>query len=109
MSGAGLTLTPEVFTILTSLIEERVGLHYSAADRELVGYKISARALEAGFDSLLDYYYYLRYDPESQGEFEALVDSLVVNETYFFREYEQLVVLVDSVIGPKVRAGRRQG
>jgi chemotaxis protein methyltransferase CheR len=107
MSVTSLTLTPEVFTILVGLIEERVGLHYSPLDLELVGHKLSARALDAGFDSLLDYYYFLRYDPKSEEEFDALIDSLVVNETYFFREYEQLVVLVDSVLAPRIEAGVR--
>jgi chemotaxis protein methyltransferase CheR len=107
MSATGLSLTPEVFTILSGLIEERVGIHYGPGDRDLVAHKVSGRALDAGFDSLLDYYYFLRYDPSSQREFQALVDELVVGETYFFREQEQLAVLVDSFVEPLVRAGIR--
>jgi chemotaxis protein methyltransferase CheR len=103
MTSAVLSLTPEVFAILAALIEERLGLHYSLADRELLSYKVSTRAIEAGFDSLLDYYYYLRYDPASGEEFDALIDALVVGETYFFREYDQLQALVDTVVEPLVR------
>ena len=57
-----LELSPAVFSILSGLIDERVGLHYGLPDRELLREKASARALENGFESLLDYYYFLRYD-----------------------------------------------
>jgi chemotaxis protein methyltransferase CheR len=107
MRPPALQLTPEVFTILNALIEERVGIHYQLGDRELMAHKVAARAEEAGFDSLLDYYYFLRYDPEAGEEFESLIDSLVVGETYFFREYDQLLVLVEEVIAPIVARGGR--
>ncbi|MCP3099620.1 protein-glutamate O-methyltransferase CheR [Myxococcus sp. K15C18031901] len=102
-----LPLSPQVFAILAALIEQRAGLHYGAEDRELLGEKVSGRALEAGFDSLLDYYYFLRYDPAGSEALDALVDSLLVHETYFFREAQPLMVLVEDVLAPAVREGRR--
>ena len=68
---------------------------------------ITARTLEAGFESPLDYYYFLRYDDPRGREFDALVETLVVSETYFFREARQLGVLCDDVIVPSVKAGAR--
>ena len=102
-----LTLSPSVFAILRGLVEERAGLHYGPDDRELFAEKVSARAIDEGFDSLLDYYYFLRYDPAGDAELERLVEALVVNETYFFREREQLQWLVDHLLVPRCRAGRR--
>jgi len=93
-----LPLSRPVFTILTGLIEERLGIAYSAADIDLVAERLTPRALERGFDSLLDYYYFLRYDPGSEGELALLADSLVVNETYFFREADQLRTLVEEIL-----------
>ncbi len=78
-----LELTPPLFAIFSSLIEERVGLCYGPQDRDLLASKLSSRAQERGFESLLDYYYFLRYDPESAQELEELTDNLVVNETFF--------------------------
>jgi chemotaxis protein methyltransferase CheR len=101
------TLTPQLFAILTSLVEERVGMCYSPAEKEIFAMKVSGRALEAGFDSLLDYYYYLRYDAGSAAEFDALVDVLVVNETFFFRELEPLRILVEDKLAPTVAATGR--
>jgi chemotaxis protein methyltransferase CheR len=102
-----LPLTPQVFTILSGLIEDRSGLHYTPDDRELLAEKISPRAVDAGFTSLLDYYYFLRYDPGAQAELDALVEALCVHESYFFREADALRVTLDELIAPAALAGRR--
>ncbi|MGK4005843.1 CheR family methyltransferase [Sorangium sp. So ce1036] len=102
-----LPFSSQLFAIFSALIAEKAGIHYDAGERELLGDKLSARALEAGFDSLLDYYYYLRYDPEGAAEVDALIDALVVGETYFFRELPQLEVTIAEVIAPRVAAGQR--
>jgi chemotaxis protein methyltransferase CheR len=107
VSLAVLPLRPQVFAILSALIEERSGLHYQLADLDIIADKLSTRAIEAGFESLLDYYYYLRYDEEAAGELNTLLDTLVVNETYFFRELDSLKRLVSDLIAPHVAAGRR--
>jgi chemotaxis protein methyltransferase CheR len=98
--------SPAVVAILSELIEERTGLHYGPQDRDTLVDKVSERAAQAGFDSLLDYYYYLRYDEDSTAELDRLIDALVVNETYLFREFQQLSVVVQRFIQPMVRAGR---
>ena len=94
----GLPLSPPVFAILSSLIEERTGLHYDVQERELLAERASGRASERGFESLLDYYYFLRYDEGADAELALLAEALVVNETYFFREVPPLKVLVDELV-----------
>lgn len=104
---AELALTPQVFTIFANLIEERIGLHYGPAERELLAYKLAHRAAEAGFYSLLDYYYHLRYDDPQGAELAALTDALVVNETFFFRERAPLEQALDVHIVPLCARGLR--
>jgi chemotaxis protein methyltransferase CheR len=96
-----------VVAILSDFVEQHTGLHYGPQDRDLFFDKASDRAAEAGFDSLLDYYYYLRYDPAADAELSRLIDALVVNETYLFREFEQLRVIVKHCIEPLVLSGKR--
>jgi chemotaxis protein methyltransferase CheR len=90
----GATL-PAVLAILSAVVEERTGLHYGLLDHAVLEEKAGARASEAGFESLLDYYYFLRYDAGADRELEALIDALVVGETYFFRELAPLEVVAD--------------
>lgn len=99
--------SPQLFAILRGLIEERTGMHYQELDQDVLLGKVGLRAEEAGFSSLLDYYYYLRYDPGGGDELEALIEHLVVRETYLFREEMQLRTLVEAVLAPLVRAGKK--
>lgn len=102
-----LPLSPQVFAILSALIEERTGLHYELHERELLGERTSGRALERGFESLLDYYYFLRYDPGASDELARLVESLVVNETYFFRELAALELVASEFVPELIAQGVR--
>ena len=102
-----LPLSPQVFSILSALVEDRVGLAYSPDDRDLFASKACDHALDAGFESMLDYYYHLRYDDPEQQTFESLIEALLVHETFFFRELEPLRVAVERIIAPRVAAGER--
>lgn len=91
-------LSHQLFLLLSTFVEERTGLHYSVEDNALFSDKVWTRLEEAGFVSPLDYYYFLRYDPRGEAELAALVDVLVVGETYLFREVDALCAAVDHVL-----------
>ncbi len=100
-------LSPQVFSILSALIEEHAGLSYTLADKEIFESKVCSRAAEAGFDSPLDYYYFLRYDDTTRAELDLLTEALVVHETYFFRELAPLRIAMSHFVAPIVEEGRR--
>jgi len=102
-----LSMSPQVFSILSALVAERAGLHFDLPHATVFGEKVAARAAELGFESLLDYYYFLRYDAGGPAETEALIDALVVNETYLFRELPPLETMVRELLLPRVQAGQR--
>lgn len=99
--------TPQLAAIFESLVEDESGIHYGPAERPLFTSKIAAQAAEAGYENLLDYYYRLRYDDPDRVEMRALVESLTVHETYFFREIMPLRELVDGHLTDLVRAHGR--
>ncbi len=102
-----LALRPEVFAILAPLIKERTGIHFAPSEIDILADKLSPRVIDAGFDSMLDYYYFIRYDDADGREFVALTDALLIHETYFFRELEPLRMAMSSLVEPAARAGRR--
>jgi len=102
-----LSLSPQVFAILSALVAERAGLHFDTAQAPIFADKVGTRAVEAGFESMLDYYYFLRYDENAGAELERLVEALVVGETYLFRELPPLETAVETVIAPRIVDGGR--
>lgn len=99
--------SPHVLALVATLVEQRAGLHYRLAEHELLEDKVVSYALDRGYQSLLDFYYHLRYDDADDRELDALIEALLVHETYFFRELSALEVAVDSFVAPVVAAGRR--
>lgn len=89
-------LSPSLFALFASLVEDACGMHYGPNDHALFAAKLEAHAADLGHDSLLDYYYRLKYDDPDGSERRRLVEALVVHETYFFRELAPLEILVDD-------------
>jgi len=102
-----LPMSPQVFSILSALVADRSGLHFELPHAPTFGEKVAARAVELGFDSLLDYYYFMRYDAAGTQELDTLIDALVVNETYLFRELAPLETMVRELVLPRVKEGYR--
>ena len=59
---------------------------------------INERIKEIGVENFRKYFFKLRFSDESGDEFQALMNAITVNETYFFREEEQLDALVDHLL-----------
>jgi chemotaxis protein methyltransferase CheR len=93
-----LDLPEGTFTILRDLIREKIGIHYDGDRRTALADKLSARVLECGLSSFLDYYYLLKYGPNAEQEWPAVADALSVPETYFWREMDQVRALVDILL-----------
>lgn len=99
-------MSPQLFALFSGLVEEACGLYYGARDRDVFAAKVEAHVTDLGFENLLDYYYRLRYDDPSGEALRALVESLLVHETYFFRELPPLVQLADHLAALVASQGR---
>ncbi|HUQ01671.1 MAG TPA: CheR family methyltransferase [Kofleriaceae bacterium] len=104
---ADVSVSPQLFALFAALVEETCGLHYGPRDHDILAAKLTAHVADQGEDSLLDYYYRLRYDDPDGVERTRLLDALLVHETYFFRELPPLQQLVDGYLAERVRAGGR--
>lgn len=93
-----LDLPYSAFTLLRDLIHERTGAQYEDNKKDLLADKLSHRVVEKGLDSFLDYYYLLKYDAEAAQEWKYVMDALSVQETFFWREFDQVKALVDLMM-----------
>src|SRR5215207_3871215 len=95
-----------VFLILRDLIRDQIGVWFEDEKRDLLAVKVSDRVRALGLASFLDYYYLLKYGPGAEAEWPQLTDTLSVQETYFWREVEQVRALVEMLVPAHVAAGR---
>jgi chemotaxis protein methyltransferase CheR len=100
---AARSLSPQLFAVFSQLIEEVCGAHYGPGNRDLLVAKLEAHALDLGYNDLLDYFYWLRYDDLGGIGLQRLVEAIQVHETYFFRELAPLAQLVDGHLTEVIR------
>ena len=98
-----LGLTGTAVTLVRDLVHERTGLLYDDGRVSQMADRLAPLVANRGFDTFLDYYYFLKYDETSTDEWTRVMDALSVPETYFWREIDQLQALVDVVI-PSLQA-----
>lgn len=97
-STDSLGLPDSAFALLRDLIRERTGLFYENGKSGLLTDKLSPLVIDRGFSSFLDYYYLLKYDPDAADDWRRVMDALSVQETYFWREIDQIRALADVVV-----------
>jgi chemotaxis protein methyltransferase CheR len=93
-----LALPEGTTTLIRSLINERTGMHFDNGKSDLLIDKLSPLVIERGFTSYLDYYYLLKYDPSARVEWLNVINALSVQETYFWREIDQVKALVQTLV-----------
>ena len=93
-----LALPEGTTALMQSLISERTGMSFDNGKRDLLIDKLSSLVIDRGFSSFLDYYYLLKYDASSRSEWLNVMNALSVQETYFWREFDQIRALVQTLV-----------
>jgi chemotaxis protein methyltransferase CheR len=90
--------------LLRDLIHERTGLFYDNGRCDTLADRLAPLVIERGFQTFLDFYYLLRYDERDAGaEWRRVMDALSVQETYFWREIDQIKGMVGTVLPALLR------
>jgi chemotaxis protein methyltransferase CheR len=99
-----LGLSGSAAPLLRDLIHERIGLFFDNGRCDMLTDRLAPLVVERGFQSLLDYYYLLKYDDDARTEWPRVMDALSVSETYFWREIDQVRAVVNVVVPALVAA-----
>jgi chemotaxis protein methyltransferase CheR len=73
-------------------------MFFDNGKRDLLIDKLAPLVIERGFTSYLDYYYLLKYDTAARLEWQKVLNALSVQETYFWREIDQVRTLVQKLV-----------
>jgi chemotaxis protein methyltransferase CheR len=92
-----LGLAGHVTTIFRELVHERLGLFYEPSQFDQMADRLAPLVVARGFGSFMDYYYLLKYSGDAD-EWGRVMDALAVQETYFWREIDQIRAVVAHVV-----------
>ncbi len=84
--------------LLRDLVHERIGVYFDDDRLGTMLDKLQDRVAHHGCASFLDYYYILKYDEQGTAEWRRVMDAFSVQETYFWREHDQIEVLVGAIV-----------
>jgi chemotaxis protein methyltransferase CheR len=93
-----LVLPQGTSTLIRNLINERTGMFFDNGKSDILIDKLSPLVVERGFSSYLDYYYLLKYDATAPVEWQNVMNALSVQETYFWRELDQVRAMVQTLV-----------
>jgi len=102
----GLRAPERTLELLRDLVHAHTGMYYDDSRLDFLSDRLAPLAIDRGFDSFLDYYYLLKYDPDAAGEWLRAIDALSVQETYFWREFDQIKALVETILPTLVERRR---
>jgi len=85
-------------SLLADLVHSRIGIYFDASKIDLLMDKLSPLVIRRGFNSFLDYYYILKYDDTAPAEWVNVMNSISVGETYFWREFDQIRALTQTIV-----------
>lgn len=91
-------LHEDEFRLLRDLIRERYGIFFDDGSLFLLQRRLSRRVALHHLNDFRGYYRLLLYDKKREEELAAAIDLLTVNETFFFREQNQLKAFSEEIL-----------
>lgn len=90
-------LPDDVFRLLRDLVSDYCGIYLDETSKYRIEKRLNRRLKIHRLDNFRDYYRFLLYDRRKEDELAAIIDVLTVNETYFFREQNQLSTFIEEI------------
>jgi chemotaxis protein methyltransferase CheR len=104
-------LSVEQFQTLSHQIYQKLGLHFDDKKIYFLKTRVAKRMTALGIDDPRDYLFLVSYADPKGVEMQALANLVTTNETYMFREYDQLQAFANhclpEVLSAKLARGER--
>jgi chemotaxis protein methyltransferase CheR len=91
-------LEEEVFRLIRDFVRDYCGIYFDDDSRYLLEKRLSRRVRSLHFSNFREYYRYLLYHKNREEELTSIIDIITVNETYFFREQNQLKTFSEEIL-----------
>jgi chemotaxis protein methyltransferase CheR len=104
---SAVSISAEDFERFREYFYRRTGIQFEPSKRYFVDKRLAERAASNGCTSFREYFAMLRFEASGR-EWQALVNEMTVNETYFMREDYQFEAMVRALL-PELLERRRAG
>ena len=88
----------DVFRMIRDFISDTCGLYFNDNMHYKLEDRLNRRLKIHHMNDFREYYRFLRYSEKRNDELREIMDILTVNETYFFREQEQLAAFSKKIL-----------
>jgi chemotaxis protein methyltransferase CheR len=102
-------LSVEQFQSLSRTIYQKLGLHFDDKKMYFLKSRVAKRMATLGIDDPRAYIFMLSYADPAGIEMQALANLVTTNETYMFREYEQLQSFANYCLPEVLSAKQARG
>ncbi len=93
-----LEITDAEWKLLSDFIEAQFGLRFQTSRKEILTNRLKTRIDHLRLHSFSQYYRYLLLHPDRATEYVELSKTITNNETYFFRENQQIEILTSKIL-----------
>ncbi len=100
-------LSSRHFEMLRDLIYQALGLHFEETKADFLEKRVDKRMAALGMTQVEDYVFHLRFLDPRGAEMQALANLVTTNETYMFREFDQLQGFADHCLPEVLEAKER--
>ena len=101
-------LSDDTFLQLRKFIYERTGIFFADNKKYLLESRVSRRLSALGLNSYQGYFSILM-NGQGEAELSHLINSITINETFFFRNEPQFNVLEESILPELIRKRKEDG
>ena len=91
-------LPTDVFRLIRDFLNEYCGIYFDDNAKYKLEHRLNRRLEIHHLKNFREYYRLLKYSEKCSDELKHILDILTVNETYFFREQNQLQAFRDEIL-----------
>lgn len=102
-------ISAEQFQRLSQQIYQKLGLHFDDKKIYFLKKRVEKRMTALGIDDARDYVFMVSYADPQGVEMQALANLVTTNETYMFREYDQLQAFANYCLPEVLSAKHARG
>ncbi len=99
----------EEFVELRDLIAQRTGISIRDSRMDFLEYRVLDRMQATRTPTFRDYYYLLKYNRDTEGEMQALINVITVQETHFNRNPAQIKTFRDVILPQLMERRAKEG